>query len=320
MKKTAILIIACYMLIYIVWGSTYYFIRLAVQTIPPFLVVGIRFFVAGAAILSICLGTGRMRRCPTYKELLVAVLMGTLLLLGGNALVTIAQKHIDSYIAALVIACTPLAVAALNRVLFGIRTSRMVNAGIILGVIGIATLLYDGKSMGAIFTPYVILILAGLTLWSLATCIGHRLHHYPDVFVSSGLQMLYVGIVCIGGQLLVQPAAFAALPASSTASIIGVIYLAVAGGIAFAAYNYLLLHEPAQRITSYALVNPAIAVLIGLCIGKETPRPYLAIGLPILFLGISLLLYGNMLVKIAPLPMRVKTILGCGGTNGCRES
>ena len=225
--------------------------------------------------------------------------MGCLLLIGGNGLVTVAEKRVDSYIAALVISSTPLAIAIINRLLFGIRPSRMVATGIALGIGGIAIILYDGRSLSGIFSFHILLLIAGLALWSLATCIGHRIKNYPDVFVSSGLQMLIVGTICLSGQAILNPFSLIQLQFASNASIFSVLYLAIAGGIAFAAFNYLLLFEPAQRISSYALVNPAIAVFIGLIIGKETPQPFLLLGLPVLFCGIGLLLYGDIILKKA---------------------
>jgi drug/metabolite transporter (DMT)-like permease len=308
MKKSGFLIIASYLLVYIVWGSTYYFIKVAVETIPPFLVVGLRFMLAGLTFLLVCRLTGRLNRLPNRQELFSAALLGSLLLLGGNGLVTIAEKRVDSYLAALIITSTPLAVAIINRILFGIRPSRMVTAGIVLGIAGIAIVLYDGSSLTGLFNPNVVLLVVALTLWSLATCLGHRLRHYPDVFASSGLQMLFVGLVCLSGQAVFAPASFARLAEASPGSLFAVLYLASAGGITFAAFNYLLMHEPAQRISSYALVNPAIAVLIGLLIGKETPQPYLLLGLPILSSGIGLLLYGDLLVKKFRLPARFRPL------------
>jgi drug/metabolite transporter (DMT)-like permease len=306
MKRSGILIIISYLLVYIVWGSTYFFIKISVETIAPFLVVGLRFMIAGLAFFVFSLLSGGLRRLPNIKEMFSAALMGSLLLIGGNGLVTVAEKRVDSYIAALVITSTPLAVAIINRLLFGIRPSRMVATGIALGIGGIAIILYDGRSLSGMFSFQILLLITGLALWSLATCIGHRIKHYPDVFVSSGLQMLFVGIICLAGQGILDPFSFVKLQTSSTASIFSVLYLAGAGGITFAAFNYLLLHEPAQRISSYALVNPAIAVFIGLLIGKETPQPYLALGLPVLFCGIGLLLYGDILVKKTPISGRFK--------------
>jgi drug/metabolite transporter (DMT)-like permease len=297
MRKSTALIITSYLLVYIVWGSTYFFIKLGVQTIPPFLVVGLRFFIGGLLFLLVCGLTGRLKRLPTVKELLSAMFMGTLLLMGGNALVTIAEKKVDSYLAALIISSTPLAIAVFNRLLFGIRLKPVVGIGIVLGLVGVAALLYDGRSFAPAFSPEILLLLAALTLWSFATCIGHRMPRHPDLFVNSGLQMFWVGLVCFAIQLVVSPAAFGALTGSSIASIFGVAYLATLGSLTFAAYTYLIMYEPAQRISSYALVNPPIAVLFGLLLGKETPVPFLMIGLPFSLAGIFLLLYGDTVVK-----------------------
>jgi drug/metabolite transporter (DMT)-like permease len=297
MRRSLPLIIFCYLAVYIVWGSTYYFIKLGVQTIPPFLVVGIRFFVGGVFFLLFCWLTGRIKRVPTGRELLSAIFMASFLLLGGNALVTIAQKRVDSYLAALVITATPLAVAAWNLVLFRIRLKPVAALGIVLGIAGVGVLLYNGKSFGSSLNPHMLLVLLAAVMWSLATSVGHRMPRHPDVFVNSGIQMFYVGVVCFVIQSVMAPKAFGVLAASSVPSMVGVAYLATIGSLTFAAFNYLLIHEPAQRVSSYSLVNPPIAVVFGLAIAGEKATPYLMVGLPFSLAGIALLLYGDRLLR-----------------------
>jgi drug/metabolite transporter (DMT)-like permease len=141
----------------------------------------------------------------------------------------------------------------------------------------------------------VLLCIAGVLFWGLATSLGHRFPVHGDNTVNSGIQMLFTGVVSIAITLLAghRPAEVAA--AVSGASLFGVAYLAVVGSIAFAAYTYLVKHEPAERVVSYALVNPLIALVLGLVLGAESATPLIAIGSPLIIAGLVFMLYGERL-------------------------
>lgn len=283
------LVLLCYAVIYIVWGSTYYFIKLSVSSIPPGWVVGLRFFCGGVVMLACCALTGRWVRFPTGREWLTLSFLGVCLLLGGNLLVTIAEKRVDSYLAALIISCTPIAVAIFNRILFRIKLPFFNTIGIGIGICGVALLLYDGR--GLTFSPSILLLLLALFLWSFATCVSKRLVHYPDVFVDSSLQMIVAGTICCCVAPISEGVSW--LPAVQVPSLIGVSYLAIVGSLAFAAYNYLLLVEPPQRISSYALVNPFVATVIGVALAHEKPVAGLWVSLCAITVGVVFLVYGK---------------------------
>jgi drug/metabolite transporter (DMT)-like permease len=137
------LVIFCYAVIYTVWGSTYYFIRISVISIPPLWVVGLRFLCGGGVMLGVCIALRQWTRLPTAKEWGTTIFIGLCLLVGGNMLVTIAEKFIDSYFAALVISCTPIAVALYNRAFFKIKLPVISGIGILSGVCGVGILLYN---------------------------------------------------------------------------------------------------------------------------------------------------------------------------------
>lgn len=298
-SRSFALVVSCYAIIYIVWGSTYYAIKLAVDGIAPFWVVGLRFFIGGIIFLIIVVALGRMPRLPKGKELLSALFQASFLLLGGNALVTIAEKKVDSYLAALIVTSTPLGVAIFNSVLFKIRLSRVSFAGVAAGIGGAALLLYNGKSVSSSLSPSVLLVILAMLLWSFATCISKRLTHYPDIFASSGIQMAMAGAIALAIALLMHRTGLQEIRLTAS-NIGGVAYLAIIGSGAFAAYNYLLVHEPAQRISSYALVNPAVAVALGLLLGHEKATPLLFVGFPFVMTGIFLLLYGDKFMTKRP--------------------
>jgi drug/metabolite transporter (DMT)-like permease len=256
-------------------------------------VLAIRWTVGGILLLALAAATGRLRRLPSTRELASAVVLGTLLLLLGNGLITAAERRIDSYIAALLASSSPIIVALFDRALLRLRLTFVRVLGVVLGFGGVALLLYDGQSLASSLDVSVLLGLAGVLFWGLATSLGHRFPVHGDNTVNSGVQMLFTGLVSLAITLLAghRPAEIAA--AISPSSLFGVAYLAVVGSIAFSAFTYLVKHEPAERVVSYALVNPLIALALGLVIGKESPTPLIAVGSPLILLGLGFMLYGE---------------------------
>lgn len=285
-----------YGVLYIVWGSTYFFIKASVATLHPGLVMGIRFFLGGALLLGLAASLGRIRRAPTAAEWRTALVLSVLLLLFGNGLVTWAEQRVDSYLAALLIASTPLNVALFNRFLLNIPVSRPGMAGILAGLLGVALILYDGRGVASSLNGFTVMILLAVASWSLGTSLGRSLPAYPDVMVSSGLQSLLGGLWGLLAYALASGGAWPDFGAVSAVSWWSLAYLTVPGTLAFLAYGYLITREPSSRVVSYALVNPAIAVLLGLGMG-ETATPWLWAGLPLILLGVFLMLYGGALLR-----------------------
>ncbi len=294
-QRNAVLVVASYLCVYVVWGSTYFFIKQSVATIPPFAVLAIRWTVGGALLLAFAAFSGRLRRLPSLRELASALVLGTLLLILGNGLITMGEQRVDSYIAALLACSSPIVVALFDRVLLRIRLTLVRLLGVAVGFAGVALLLYDGQSLGSSLNPPVLLCIAGVLFWGLATSLGHRFPVHGDNTVNSGIQMLFTGLVSLAITLIAghRPAEIAA--AVSGASLFGVAYLAVVGSIAFSAYTYLVKHEPAERVVSYALVNPLIALVLGLVVGSESPKPLIAVGSPLIVVGLGFMLYGERL-------------------------
>lgn len=297
MRKNNFLILLSYLTIYIVWGSTYFFIKMAVETIPPFYVVGFRWLFGGVLIGGFAVLAGRLKRCPTVKEIGASALLGFLLLFGGNGLISVAERKVDSYLVALVLASTPVFVAFFDWLLFRKRLTVFNSLGIFVGITGVAFLLYNGKSIGSSLTPDLLLVICGLLVWSFATSLGHKLKVYPDNLVNSSIQMLIVGFGCLLGMAFTEPSLAQLLTEVSFSSLMGFCYLAVVGSLAFCAYTYLIANEPAVRISSYAFVNPLIATFLGLVIGKETPTPFLFYGLPLILTGLLLMIHGESIYK-----------------------
>ncbi len=295
MKQKPALIITSYLTIYLVWGSTYFFIRQAVLTIPPLWVLAGRWMIGGALLMGFAAARGSLKTPPSWRAVLSSVVLGTLLILGGNGLITVAEQHMDSYLAALLASSTPILVALIDALLLGKRLTLARVLGVLFGFVGVGVLLYNGHSLAASLNPSVLIGLAGVVSWSLATALGHRFPVSGDNTVNSGIQMLFVGVVSLSASLIAGPSPAAVLSHASAISVIGVVYLGVLGSLAFAAYAWLIQAEPAERVVSYALVNPLIALVLGLALASETPTPYLGIGVPVALVGLGFMLYGERL-------------------------
>ena len=224
------------------------------------------------------------------------MLMGSLLLLGANGLVTVAEQKADSYVVALVMAVVPLAVAAFDRFLFRKTITWIRFVGIMVGFCGVAFLLYDGHSLRGSLGPQTLMILAAMLLWSFGTSLAHRLPLPADSRINGGIQMLFAGLVSLVIAVISGHTPASVFTGASLRSVLGLSYLAVIGSVAFAAYAYLLVNEPSIRIVSYALVNPGIAVFLGFLFGNETAAPYMPIGFPLILLGLTTMLYGETLL------------------------
>ncbi len=297
MKKNTALILFSYLTLYIVWGSTYLAIRVAVSTMPAFYLVGFRYSIAGLGFLILSAATGRLKRLPTRKEILAASFLGFFLLILGNGLVSLGEKTVDSYIAAIIIASTPFCVAFFNRIFFNEKLHITRFIGILIGMAGVGLVLWKGESAGFQFSGGIVLIMAGFLAWSFATSYARKVPVHPDSFVNTGIEMSLAGIVALLGSIVYYGAPATALSGVSTESWLAMAYLAIIGGGAFLAYNYLLANEPSIRIVSYSIVNPLIAVFLGMLILGEEPVPLLWVGVPVILLGLVLMLYGDKIFK-----------------------
>ena len=296
MSRDTLKTVAAYLTIYIVWGSTYFFIKMALESFPPYPIVGLRFTLGGTLLLVLGLASAKARVRLSPAAVLSAMLLGTLLLLGANGLVTVAEQKVDSYIVALVMAVVPLAVATFDRFLFHKTITWIRFAGIMVGFCGVAFLLYDGHSLRGTLSSHTLMVLAAMLLWSFGTSLAHRLPLPADSRINAGIQMLFAGLVSLGIALISGHTPVTVFAGASLRSLLGLSYLTIIGSLAITAYAYLLVNEPSIRIVSYALVNPGIAVFLGFLFGNETATPYMLIGFPLILFGLAVMLYGETLL------------------------
>ncbi|MFE3285661.1 EamA family transporter, partial [Streptomyces sp. NPDC059233] len=256
-------------LVYVVWGSTYLGIRVVVETMPPFLSAGARFITAGLLLVAaVAWRFGPAALKATRAQVASAVLVGLLLILGGNGLVVLAETSVPSGLAALLVAAVPMWVVVL-RAGTGDRPPRRTLGGVLVGLAGLAVLTSPGIG-GAVRLSGVLLVVAGSVLWSLGSFSASKLSLPGNPFTGSAYQMLAGGI---GGVVVglvrgehrgLDPAAY------STASWLALGYLVVFGSlVGFTAYVWLLQAAPLSLVSTYAYVNPVVAVVLGWLILDE---------------------------------------------------
>jgi len=257
-----ILLIGAFAALYLVWGSTYLAIRIGVETWPPMLLAGVRYVLSGGVLYLWMRSRGTP--APSPREWRAATLLGLLLLAGGNGGVTVAEDlGVASGVAALAVATVPL-FTLLFGLLWGQRNSGLEWVGILLGLCGIA-LLNLGSSMQA--SPLgAALVIGAAASWALGSVWGRYLPT-PAGSMASASQMLAGGVVLLAGSL-VSGERLERLP--DAAGWAALAYLAVFGSIvAYSAYLYLLRTVRPAAATSYAYVNPVVAVLLGVVFAGE---------------------------------------------------
>jgi drug/metabolite transporter (DMT)-like permease len=278
---------SCLAIVYVVWGSTYLAIRIMVETVPPLLGAGVRFVLAGLAMV-IFLGAvrGWSSIRPTGRQLLGALVIGTLLT-GANAVVTLAEVDVPSGLAALLIAAVPLIVILLRRG-SGERVARASVAGVAVGFAGVAILLLPGERPDGATLIGMLGIVGGAVMWATGSFASPRTDLPPDPFASTGWQMLLGGIVCAVAGIAhgelgdVHPASF------STDSILAFAYLVTIGSlVAFSAYIWLLQNVAVSKVATYAYVNPVIAIFLGWIVLGETVTTTTLLGAAIIVASVA---------------------------------
>lgn len=261
--------------VYVVWGSTYLAIRVGVGHLPPLLFAGVRYVVAGALLYPIALraaagrGPGGRPRRPGVTAWLSAAAVGVLLLAGGNGGVTFAEQRLPSGLAAVLVATVPLWMILFAWPLQHQRVTWKAAAGLTVGLAGVAILI-GGSGTGAGRIPEMILVLGAASAWGFGSVLNHRLAVPSNALLAAAIEMLAGGVVLL--VLAAGTGEFAAVRWSSVpaSSWIALGYLIGPGSIlAFTAYSYALSRLPVATVSTYAYVNPVVAVLAGILILGE---------------------------------------------------
>lgn len=267
--------------LYIVWGSTYLGIKVAIETIPPFFQGALRFLISGLIILIWQKSSGQAM--PTRKQWISTFIIGTLLLLGGNGLVSWAEQFIPSGIAALIIATVPLWLVIMEAVRpGGIKPTWQAIVGLIIGFVGIFILAGPAEISGSktnLDTFGVVALLFATLLWALGSIYSKSADLPKASMVTTGAEMLMGSIGLMVVSLLTGELHGWDPTGISARSIGGVIYLILIGSIAgFGSYIWLLQNAPISLVATYAYVNPIVAVILGYLFANEPlePRTWIA--------------------------------------------
>ena len=293
------MVVLAFGLVYLFWGSTYLGIRIGVEHIPPALMCGTRFLIAGILMLAYCGLSGRTIRY-TRLELFHMGVIGTLLLMGGNLTLSYAERIVPSGLAALLVAGTPLWFLVLDSLLLGDhRISHRGLAGLALGIVGIVVLLWPELRSSASLERRQ--LWASLTLpfgsfcWALGSVLAKRWESGADRLSSTAWQMTFAGIA---NMLFAIVAGDFSRVVWTTRGLGAVIYLVICGSwIGYTAYIYLLGHVPTSKVSTYAYVNPVVAVFLGWAIEHEVVDHYILAGSAIVVASVILVTSAKITTK-----------------------
>lgn len=278
----SMLTLSAFFALYVIWGSTYFFIRIGIESWPPFMMAGLRFLFAGSVMLAFLLLRGH--RLPSRQELRGAAILGVLMPAIGNGFVTLAEKQVSSGVAALVVATVPLFTVLFGRFCFGLRATRREWAGIALGMLGMLVLnLGSNLRASPLGAFWLLFASAG---WALGSA-WSRIIVQPKGPMGSAWMMIFGGLALLLGSAAVGER-LAAAP--SWQGWMAIAYLSIFGSmLAYSAYLHLLKTVSPAAATSYAYVNPIIAVMLGVLLLGEHVGQQEIIAMVIILSGVILI-------------------------------
>jgi len=293
------MVVLAFGLVYLFWGSTYLGIDIAVQTIPPALMCGLRFSVAGVVMLAVCAATGhRIAYAP--RQIALSAIVGLLLLMGGNLTLSYAELTVSSGLSALIIAITPLWFLVLDSLLLGDHhISGRGKAGLALGIVGLFVLVWPDLQAGSMGRKELfasLSLIGGSFSWALGSVLSKKWQSGMDVFGATAWQVTAAGVgnfvfAFANGDF--QHATWA------PRSLAAVGYLVVCGSwIGYTAYIWLLEHVPTSKVSTYAYVNPVVAVFLGWLVLHEKVDRFILAGSAIVVLSVILVTSAKVKEKV----------------------
>ncbi len=293
MKQQNLKFLFAFGAIYIIWGSTYLAIRYAVETIPPFMMIGIRSLSAG--IILYLLSRIKSKEKIKRENILPLFTIGAMFFLIGHGLLAWAQQYVPSGMAAVLIASEPLWVIGIEW--FFLKDTRVKLRGIFglfLGFVGIVYLIIATTGISSSSNDFLgsVLIVVGALSWG-GGAVYSRVANIPrTLMLSSGMELIFGGVlVLIASFIIGEPAQFQ-LSQVTLESLLGLLYLVTFGSvIAFSAYVWLLGYTSVTRISTHTYVNPVIAVFLGWLIASEQITTALLIATVIIIISVYLVLY-----------------------------
>jgi drug/metabolite transporter (DMT)-like permease len=283
-------VILAFGLVYVFWGSTYLAIDIAVQSIPPGLMCGVRFSIAGVVMLVVC---AAMKKQIWYspRQIVLAGVVGVLLLMGGNLTLSWAELSVPTGLAAMIISVTPLWFLVLDSLLLGHHhISWRGKAGLALGIAGLAVLfwpeLHSTSEMGRHELIPCLSLLGGSFSWALGSVLSKRWQSGMDIFSATAWQVTAAGAANFLFSVVFEDTRHVVWTSRSVGAVL---YLVVCGSwIGYTAYIWLLKHVPTSKVSTYAYVNPVIAVFLGWLVLHERIDRFIAAGSVIVVLSVIL--------------------------------
>ncbi|CAL2082475.1 Multidrug transporter [Tenacibaculum dicentrarchi] len=300
MKNSKLLIIAAFFSIYIIWGSTYLFNKIAVTEIPPLFLASIRFSIAGVLIMILA----KIMKLPlkiSRNQLVNSGIAGFLFLVYGNGVFVWALKYVDSGFAALLASTQPLFVLFLLRLIDGKRLQKKSIIGVLLGLIGMYLLVSQQEittSEGSVLG--IFMILTCVLSWSYGSVFVSKADLPKKHLVSTGYQMLLAGFMLAIASLVFKETWISPLNWSSKTQG-AMFFLIIFGGIvAFTAFNYLLKSVSPEKVATSAYVNPIIALFLGWSLLNEQLTSQSIVASAVLLLGVYFINSRKKVVKVLP--------------------
>jgi len=264
-------------IVYLVWGSTYLAIKIAVRTLPPLLTAGTRFLAASAILALIAVVARRSLRVAAL-EALSATALGVALLTLGVGLVHVAETRIDSGVAAMIAGSVPLQIVVLRRVT-GERVARATALAACVGLVGLGFVVGPGWSAGGSEAIGLLIMVAASVSWSLGSFAARRLRLPNDAFVASAYEMLGGGAVLVVAAIAAGELRDLDGSALQPGPLAAWVYLTIMGSvIGFSAYAWLLGNAPISQVVTHQYVNPLVAVVLGALVLDERPGPATLVG------------------------------------------
>jgi drug/metabolite transporter (DMT)-like permease len=282
------LVLLAFAAIYLIWGSTYLAIRFAIETLPPFLMAGVRFLIAGALMI----GITRLRGVPwpNRRQWRAALVIGGLLLMGGNGAVVFGQQWVPSGSAALLVATTPFWMVLLEwSRRGGTPPTGPVVGGLVLGFVGIAVLIGPGEWAGGGVAPWgAAAVLFGCLSWAAGSIFTRGAPLPESPLMATSMQMLAGGALLTLLGLVTGEAAQVSLAGASFRSLAAFAYLVLIGSlVGFTAFTWLLRVSTPAKVSTYAYVNPVVAVLLGWALAGEALTPRVGVAVVVILVAVA---------------------------------
>lgn len=277
--------------IYLIWGSSYLGVRFAIETIPPFLMAGLRFTLAGTIL--ILWRRQRGETWPTRANWQAAVISGSLLFLTANGAVVWATQHVPSGIVSIMGATIPLWMTLIDWLRYSsARPGTRVFVGVALGMVGIVLLISPGQLAGGgpIYPPAALALIVGPLGWSIGSLYSRHADLPASPMMSTGMQLFAGGLLMLILSLGTGEVAGFQPALVSLRSVLAFIYLfTIASIVAFSAYVWLLHVSTPARVSTYAFVNPVVAVFLGAALANEPLTPRTLIAAAVILAGVILI-------------------------------